>query len=123
MKEQVTTNDAPSAPFLSQAIIRGNFVFVSGQIHTKPVNTLVEGTTKDKVEQIMKNIKAILQSANSQLDDIVKVVIYVTDIAVVPELNEAYVTYFNKPYPARETVCVKALPLGASIEISVIAAK
>ena len=124
MKESSSTNKAPVAEqILSQAIISNGFVFVSGQVHVLPDNTLVEGSTKDKVAQIMKNIEAILESANSGLNNIVKVVIYVTDMAVMPELNEVYPTYFEKPYPVREAVCVKALPLGASIEISVIASK
>ncbi len=88
-----------------------------------PDNMLVEGSIKDKVEQIMKNIIAILKAADATCDDIVKAVIYVTDMALIPELNEIYPTYFNEPYPVREAVCVKALPLGASIEISVVATK
>lgn len=86
-----------------------------------PDNTLVGDTTKDKVAQIMKNIEAILKAAGAKLDDIVKVVIYVTDMSVMPELNEIYPTYFTEPYPVREAVCVQALPLGASIEMSVVA--
>jgi 2-iminobutanoate/2-iminopropanoate deaminase len=124
MKESSSTNEAPVADqILSQAIISNGFVFVSGQVHVLPDNTLVDGSTKDKVAQIMKNIEAILKSANSSLNEIVKVVIYVTDMAVMPELNEVYPTYFEKPFPVREAVCVKALPLGANIEISVIAYK
>ncbi len=122
MKEECSTDKAPSAPnFLSQSITSNGLVFVSGQIHTKPDNTLVTGSTKDKVDQIFSNIKAVLEAASANIDDVVKVVIYVTDMSVMPELNEVYPTYFNKPYPVREAVCVKALPLGAEIEISVIA--
>jgi 2-iminobutanoate/2-iminopropanoate deaminase len=73
--------------------------------------------------QIMQNISAILEAGGATLDDIVKVVIYVTDMALMPDLNKAYPTYFKDPLPVREAVCVRALPLGASIEISVIAAK
>ena len=123
-KQAASTNEAPSAPaFLSQALTSTGLVFVSGQIHTLPDNALVGDTTEEKVAQIMKNIEAILKSANASLDDIVKVVIYVTDMAVMPELNKVYPTYFTEPYPVREAVCVKALPLGAEIEISVIAAR
>lgn len=123
MKSQATTPNAPDAPFLSQAIVSNGTVYVSGQIHGKPDGTVVEGTVKEKVEQIMQNISEILKSANATLDDIVKVVIYVTDMAQMPELNEVYPTYFNKPFPVREAVCVQALPLGATIEISVVAEK
>ena len=124
MKQPSSTNEAPGAPaFLSQALTSNGLVFVAGQIHALPDNTLVGDTTEEKVAQIMKNISAILKAADATLDNIVKVVIYVTDMAVMPDLNKVYPTYFKEPYPVREAVCVKALPLGASIEISVVAEK
>lgn len=123
MKQSATTPDAPDAPFLSQAIISNGTIYVSGQIHGKPDGSVVEGSVKEKLDQIMQNITAILKAAEATVDDIVKVVIYVTDMAQMPELNEVYPTYFKEPYPVREAVCVQALPLGATIEISVVAAK
>ena len=124
MKEQVSTDGAPSAKhILSQAIVSNGTIYVAGQIHGMPDGPLVEGSTKEKVDRIMKNISAILEAADAHLDDIVKVVIYVTDMEILPELNEAYPTYFTEPYPVREAICVRALPLGASIEISVVAVK
>lgn len=124
MKQSATTNDAPGAPaFLSQALTTNGFIFMAGQIYALPDNTLVGDTTEEKVVQIMKNLEAILKSAGASLNNIVKVVIYVTDMAVMPDFNKVYPTYFAEPYPVREAVCVKALPLGASIEISVIAEK
>ena len=124
MKNIVETPHAPNAPaFLSQAIAANGFVFVSGQIHNKPDGTLVEGTVAEKLAQIMQNITAILDAAGSSLEQAVKVTIYVTDMALMPELNQVYPTYFTQPYPAREAVCVAALPLGATIEVSVIAYK
>ena len=124
MKEAFSTDDAPKAPaFLSQAIASNGFVFVAGQIHSTPDGKVTDGSTEEKMSQIMKNIAAILKSAGAALNDIVKVTIYVTDMAQMPELNEVYPTYFEEPYPAREAVCVKELPLGATIEISVIASK
>ena len=80
-------------------------------------------STEEKVAQIMKNIETILKATDTTLDNVVKVVIYVTDMSVMPDLNKVYPTYFKEPYPVREAVCVKALPLGANIEISVIAEK
>ena len=71
----------------------------------------------------MNNISAVLKAADATLDDIVKVVIYVTDMAVMSELNEAYPMYFTGALPVREAICVAGLPLGTDIEISVIAAK
>jgi 2-iminobutanoate/2-iminopropanoate deaminase len=125
MKQALTAHDAPDAPFLSQGIeTQGvDTIYVSGQVHALPDNTLVGETTEEKVAQIMKNIEAILKTANASLENIVKVVIYVTDMSVMPELNRVYPTYFGNPFPVREAVCVQALPLGASIEMSVIAVK
>ena len=72
----------------------------------------------------MKNLTAILKAADSDFSHVVKVNVYVTDISELPKLNEVYKTYFtSEPLPAREAVCVKALPLGASIEMSLIASK
>lgn len=123
MKTPVSTPTAPTAPFLSQAIVSNNTIYVSGQIHNNPDGTLVDGSVTEKLAQIMRNISEILKATNTTLNDIVKVVIYVTDMAQMPELNEVYPTYFNKPFPVREAVCVQALPLGATIEISVVAEK
>lgn len=124
MKEQVSTDDAPKADhILSQGIISNGTIYVAGQIHSKPDGSMVEGSVKEKVDQIMQNIAAILKATDTSLDNIVKVVIYVTDMAQMPELNEVYPTYFTEPFPVREAVGVQALPLGATIEISVVAVK
>ncbi|MBI2051596.1 hypothetical protein HYT33_02420 [Candidatus Roizmanbacteria bacterium] len=124
MKTKVETKNAPQAPaILSQAIVANGLVFVAGQIHSTPEGQLIEGSTKEKVEQIMKNLREILKAAGTDLDNVVKVVIYLTDMTELKGLNEAYPTYFSEPFPAREAVCVKELPLGATIEISVIATK
>jgi len=124
MKQSINTDAAPKAPaFLSQAIVSNGLIFVSGQIHSTPDGAVMTGTVEEKLAQIMGNIKAILRAADATLDDVVKATIYVTDMAQMPELNKAYPTYFSEPYPDREAVCVKELPLGATIEISVIAAK
>jgi 2-iminobutanoate/2-iminopropanoate deaminase len=125
MKQLLATNDAPDAPFLSQGIETQGAatIYVSGQVHAMPDNTLVGETTEEKVAQIMKNIESVLKAADASLHDIVKVVIYVTDMSIMPELNTVYPTYFSEPFPVREAVCVQALPLGASIEMSVVAVK
>jgi 2-iminobutanoate/2-iminopropanoate deaminase len=123
MKKQVTTSNIKSAHILSQGIISGDYIYVSGQVHANEDLELVGDTVAEKVKQIMFNIQTILEAASSKLDDIIKVVIYVTDMSFMPELNEVYPSYFTEPYPVREAVCVNALPLGASIEFSVIAAK
>ncbi|TAH32888.1 RidA family protein [Candidatus Saccharibacteria bacterium] len=124
MKTKVSTDEAVKADgILSQGVVSGNTIYVSGQIHNRLDGTMVEGSVKEKVEQIFSHISEILKAADATLDDIVKVVIYVNDMAQMPELNEVYPTYFTGVLPVREAVCVAALPLGATIEISVIAAK
>jgi 2-iminobutanoate/2-iminopropanoate deaminase len=123
MKKEISTNLAATAPTLSQAIEANGMVFVSGQIHSDAEWKLVGETVEEKVAAIFQNIRAILEAADLSLDHIVKATIYVTDMAQMPELNQFYPTYFTAPFPAREAVCVKELPLGATIEISVIAAR
>jgi 2-iminobutanoate/2-iminopropanoate deaminase len=120
-KQQITTSNTKSAHLLSSGIKSNGFIFVSGQVHANPDLTLFGDTTQEKVTKIMENIATILEAGGVTLDDIVKVVIYVTDMSVMPELNEIYPTFFKEILPVREAVCVQALPLGASIEISVIA--
>jgi len=121
MKKAIVSDKVVTPPFLSRGIISNGFIFVSGQVHSQVDGTLLEGTTEEKLAQIMKNISSILEQAGATLNDIVKVVIYVTDMAIMPKVNEVYPSYFEAPLPAREAICVKELPLGASIELSVIA--
>jgi 2-iminobutanoate/2-iminopropanoate deaminase len=122
--KQLVTNDAPRADgILSQGMVSGDTIYVSGQVHQRPDGSIVDGSVEEKLAQIMSNIAAILKTANAILDDIVKLVIYVTDMAQMPKLNKLYPTYFSGPCPVREAVCVKELPLGATIEISIVATK
>jgi len=123
MKQQITTGDTKSARILSQAIVSNGFIFLSGQVHCNSELELVGNTAEEKLAQIMKNIETILKAAGAEINNVVKVVIYVTDMSMIPDLNKVYASYFSDPLPVREAVCVKALPLGASIELSVIAEK
>jgi len=123
MKTKVETKGAPppkTTPF-SQAIIANNFVFTAGQFHLTPDGTPLEGTIEEQVHQIMKNLQAILTEAGTSFANVVKTTIYVTDMSIYGKVNEVYGSYLSDPYPARETVCVKELPLGAKLEISLIA--
>ena len=125
MRTKIETSKAPlpgSAPY-SQAIAAGNFIFTAGQLHLTPDGKLVEGTIEDKTHRVMKNLQAVLETAGVTFADVVKTTIYVTDMADYKKVNEVYASYFSPPYPARETVCVIALPLGAKVEISMIAMK
>lgn len=124
MKAKIKTDDAPKADhILSQGIVSNGVIYLAGQIHNKPDGTLVDGSVEDKFAQIMQNVTAILKVADASLDNVVKVVIYVTDMSQMPKLNEVYPKYFTEPFPVREAVCVSELPLGATIEISVVATK
>ncbi|MBI5151110.1 MAG: RidA family protein [Candidatus Pacebacteria bacterium] len=125
MKTKVFTPKAPSpgsGPF-SQAIIANNFVFTQGSIYLTPEGKLLEGTIDEQIHQIMRNLQAILEEADATFSDVVKTTIFVTDMTIYGKVNEIYASYMSDPYPARETVCVKELPLGAKAEISMIAIK
>ncbi|MBI2337657.1 RidA family protein [Candidatus Daviesbacteria bacterium] len=124
MKTKVETNNAPKAtgPF-SQAVVSGNLVYTSGQVYLTPEGKLLEGSIEEQTHQVMKNLQAILESAGVSFAGVVKTTIYVTDMGNYGKINEVYGSYFSDPYPARETVCVKELPLGAALEISMIAVK
>lgn len=124
MKTQVSTSKAPKAigPY-SQAIIYDNFVFTSGQIYLTPGGTIVEGTIEEQTHQVMKNLKAVLEAAGTSLGEVVKTTMYITNMSDFGEINTVYKSYMTKPYPARETVGVKELPLGTKIEISMVSIK
>ena len=124
MKKKIETPKAPKAtgPF-SQAVVDGNMVFTSGQVHLTPEGKPLEGSIEEQTHQAMKNLQAILEAARVSFKDVVKTTIYVTDISLYGEVNEVYGSYMSEPFPARETVCVKELPLGAKVEISMVAVK
>lgn len=127
--KKISTDKAPlpgKSPH-SQAIEAGGFVFTQGSICLTSEGKMLEGTVEEQVHQIMKNLKAILEEAGVSFANVVKTIIYLTDMSIYGKVNEVYGSYFSKGvhtiYPARETVCVKELPLGAKVEISMIAAK
>jgi len=123
MRKEISTNRVGATPMLSQAVEANGLVFVSGQIHADKEWKLIGETVKEKLEVIFENIQFILETAELTLDDIVKATIYVTDMTQMSELNQYYPNYFSSTLPAREAICVKELPLGATIEISVIATR
>ena len=124
MKEKISADGCPPAtgPF-SHAVVAGNLVFTAGQIHLTSEMELVQGAIEEKVHQVMKNLQSILKAAGVTFADVVKSTIYVTDMAVYGKINEVYGGYMAEPFPAREVVCVKELPLGADVEISMVALK
>jgi 2-iminobutanoate/2-iminopropanoate deaminase len=125
MKTIVNTNNAPApiGPY-SQAVIAGNFLFVSGQIAMDPsTGELVLDDIKTETKQVMENIKAILTEAGIDFGNIIKTSIFLTDMKNFTQVNEVYGTYFAGAYPARETVQVAGLPKNVNVEITVTAIK
>ncbi len=124
MKERIQPSSGPKAVGPYSAGIRcGDFVFVSGQIPVTSDGKLSDGPVEDQTALVLQNVQSVLQAAGCSLDDVVKATIFLTDMADFAKVNAEYAKHFSEPYPARETVAVKQLPLGARIEISVIAAK
>lgn len=109
-------------PF-SPSVSRNGFVFTSGQVYLTSEGKLLEGTIEEQTHQVMGNLKKILDKEGVGFGNVVKTTIYVTDMENYSKINEVYGSYFSEPYPAREMVCVKELPLGAKLEISMVAAK
>ena len=123
-KRQISTSQAPAAigPY-SQAIRANNLLFISGQIPLDPVSgTMLEGTIGEQTTRVMDNIKAIVEAAGGTIDSIVKTTIFLTDLAHFQEVNGVYGSFFSDPPPARATIQVGALPLGAGVEIEAAAA-
>jgi 2-iminobutanoate/2-iminopropanoate deaminase len=122
-KRHIHTTQAPQAvgPY-SQAIVAGGFLFSAGQIGIDPAKgKLVDGDVQDQARQVMKNLAAVLAAAGATLDDVVKTTIYLTTMDHFAAVNEVYATHFDPIKPARSTVAVASLPLGALVEIDVVA--
>jgi len=121
MKKQITSPKAPEAigPY-SQAIKINDLVYTSGQIAIVD-GKLIEGNAGDQAKLVMENLKAVLESAGVNFDNVVKTTIFLTEMTDFAAVNEVYRSFMSQPYPARETVSVKQLPLNASVEISMVA--
>ena len=123
-RETVTATGAPAAagPY-SHAVKSAGLIFLSGQVHTDPeTGTLVEGDVGDKTRRCLDNLAVVAAAAGASLADTVRCGIYVTDMSTFKAVNEAYGSYFESDPPARSTVGVAALPLGATVEIDAILA-
>lgn len=118
----VQTSAAPAAigPY-SQAMISGNFVYTSGQIPLSPESGQIIGSTiTEQTEQVLKNIKSLLEASGSSIDRVVKTTCFLADMNDFAAFNEVYAKYFTGK-PARSTVAVKQLPRSALVEIETIA--
>ncbi|MDE1942333.1 MAG: RidA family protein [Betaproteobacteria bacterium] len=117
-KSIIATPQAPSAiGTYSQAVRTGNTVYLSGQIGLDPASmNLVDGIDA-QIQRVLDNLRAVAQAAGGDLSDLVRVTVYLTDLAHFSKVNEAMSRYFSAPYPARAAVGVAALPRGALVEI------
>jgi 2-iminobutanoate/2-iminopropanoate deaminase len=123
MKKTVSTSDAPAAvgPY-SQAVWAGDFLYCSGQLGLDPATGALAGPdTASQAERSLLNVKAILESQGLDMSDVVKSLIFLTDMSDFKTVNEVYAKFFSSSPPARSCVAVKALPLGGSVEIEAIA--
>lgn len=119
----IHSDSAPKAigPY-SQAVRAGHTLYLSGQTPLDPaVGKLVDGGIEAQATQVFENLKAVLAAAGASFDDVVRVAIYMTDLGNFAAVNEVMKRYFQQPFPARSTIGVAALPLGAQVEIDVIA--
>lgn len=118
----IHTDKAPAAvgPY-SQAKIAGGFLFASGQVPINPETaTVIEGGIEAQIEQVCKNIEAVLTEAGTDFSKVVKTTCFLADINDFKAFNEVYANYFTSK-PARSCVAVKNLPLGVSVEVEIIA--
>ncbi len=125
MKRIINTPNAPAAigPY-SQAVEANGTLYISGQIPINPAVAKIETTEiTSQTEQVFANINAILLEAGYTFADVVKSTVFLSDIANFAEMNEVYKKYYQIECPARSAFAVKALPLGALVEIETIAAK
>jgi 2-iminobutanoate/2-iminopropanoate deaminase len=122
-RQMIQTSNAPQAigPYV-QAVRAGGFLFVSGQVAIDPANgKLIEGGIEEQTSRVLKNISAILEAAGLSLGNVVKTTVYLADLDDFQRMNQTYSQFFENSRPARATVQVARLPLGAKVEIDAIA--
>ena len=121
--KKVSTPNAPAAIGLySQGIIAGGLLFASGQIPLDPATgTIVSGGIEAQAHQAFTNVKNLVEAAGTTMSAVLKVTVFMADMADFAAVNAIYAQYFTEPYPARSAVAVKSLPKGALIEVEVIA--
>jgi reactive intermediate/imine deaminase len=121
-KDVIHTDRAPAAiGTYSQAVRHGNQVFLSGQIPLVPATMeMVEGDFVQQVRQVFENLSAVCQASGGGLENILKLNIFLTDMANLPQVNSVMGEYFSTPYPARAAVGVASLPKGAVVEMDAV---
>jgi 2-iminobutanoate/2-iminopropanoate deaminase len=123
-RQPITADTAPAAvgPY-SHAVRSGGFLFLSGQTPLDPATgKLVDGDVGEHTRQCLRNLQAVCEAAGASLSDAVRCGIYVTDIGSFGDVNAAYAEFFTENPPARSTIGVASLPVGAQVEIDAIVA-
>lgn len=118
----IHSDQAPAAVgTYSQAVKCGNTVYLSGQVALDPKTAaIVSGGVEAEIHQVFRNLSAVAKAAGGSLKDAAKLTIYVIDMDNFPKVNEIMAQYFDRPYPARATVGVAALPKSAQVEIDAV---
>jgi len=123
-KKAITTPKAKAIGPYSAAVESGDLVFVSGQIPLDSgTGKLVEGDIAAQARQSLENLKTILGAAGLSFAHVVKTAIFLTSMGDFAAVNEVYRSFVGEPYPARSTIAVAALPMGAKVEIEMIASR
>jgi len=123
MKKIIRTKNAPKAigPY-SQAVVTGKIIFTAGQIAISPkTNKFIDGDVAEQTEQVMQNLKAVIEAAGAKLSSVVKTTVYLAKPEDFTTMNGVYAKYFSNEPPARVTVFVKSLPKNALVEIDATA--
>jgi len=117
----ITTPEAPAAigPY-SQAIRVGDTAYLSGQIPLDPKTMQIVDGFENQVKRVFDNLRAVCRAAGGDFDRVVRVTIYLVDLAQFPKVNDIMATYFKEPFPARVTVGVASLPRGSQVEIDAV---
>ena len=119
---KISTKDAPAAiGTYSQAVRAGDTVYLSGQIPLDPASgQMVDGIFEDRVKRVFENLRAVCRAAGGDFNRVVRVTVYLTDLANFAKVNEVMATCFEEPYPARAAVGVASLPRGADVEVDAV---
>ena len=117
----ISTKEAPAAigPY-SQAVRAGDTVYLSGQIPLDPATMQLVDGFEAQARQVFENLRAVCRAAGGDFDRVVRVTIYLVDLAHFPKVNDLMASYFREPFPARVTVGVASLPRGAQVEIDAV---
>jgi 2-iminobutanoate/2-iminopropanoate deaminase len=122
-RQHVESARGPAAigPY-SHGVWAGDLLYLSGQTPIDPsTGKLIDGDVEAQTQRAFDNLQAVLEDSGLSMDDVIKCNVYLTDMVDFPKMNAAYATRFNRPFPARTTVAVAGLPLGASVEIELVA--